>query len=226
MPTLSSLVALECAVVTTFGATSDDKVGIFFQCHRYISLYTALKQKCLVDEVFVTGYIRSYQLFIDFLIQSYVKKKLSTWQHFCLSEYMPLILHRVCAFLVFLVWFGCDWVRSHHSHYNDFIMSVMASQIPSYLIVNLSACSGTDKRKHQSSTSLGFVWWIHRWTVNSPHKGPVTQKMFPFDDVIMTFNSLPMGQSCNCASTSAVTLNDMGKWSTIICIEHGCKHKK
>ena len=27
---------------------------------------------------------------------------------------------------------------------------------------------------------------IHRWPVNSPHKGPVTRKMFPFDDVIMT----------------------------------------
>ena len=27
---------------------------------------------------------------------------------------------------------------------------------------------------------------IHRWTVNSPHKWPVTRKMFPFDDVIIT----------------------------------------
>ena len=26
---------------------------------------------------------------------------------------------------------------------------------------------------------------IHRWSVDSPHKGPVTRKMFPFDDVIM-----------------------------------------
>ena len=26
---------------------------------------------------------------------------------------------------------------------------------------------------------------IHRWPVNSPHKGPVTRQMFPFDDVIM-----------------------------------------
>ena len=26
---------------------------------------------------------------------------------------------------------------------------------------------------------------IHRWPVNSPHKGPVTRKRFPFDDVIM-----------------------------------------
>ena len=24
------------------------------------------------------------------------------------------------------------------------------------------------------------MWGIHRWPVNSPHKGPVTQKMFPF----------------------------------------------
>ena len=29
-----------------------------------------------------------------------------------------------------------------------------------------------------------FVWGIHRWPVNSPHKGPVTRKMFPFDDAI------------------------------------------
>ena len=26
---------------------------------------------------------------------------------------------------------------------------------------------------------------IHRWPVNSPHKGPVTRKLFLFDDVIM-----------------------------------------
>ena len=26
---------------------------------------------------------------------------------------------------------------------------------------------------------------IHQWPVNSPHKGPVTRKMFLFDDVIM-----------------------------------------
>ena len=40
-------------------------------------------------------------------------------------------------------------------------------------------------KKHQSSASLGFVRGIHRSPVNSPHKGPVTRKMFPFDDVIM-----------------------------------------
>ena len=42
-----------------------------------------------------------------------------------------------------------------------------------------------DQRKHQSSASLAFVRGIHRRPVNSPHKGPVTRKTFPFDDVIM-----------------------------------------
>ena len=40
-------------------------------------------------------------------------------------------------------------------------------------------------RKHQSSAWLAFVWGIHRGPVNSPHKWPVTRKIFPFDDVIM-----------------------------------------
>ena len=39
--------------------------------------------------------------------------------------------------------------------------------------------------KHQSSAPLAFVRGIHRWPVNSPQKWPVTQKRFPFDDVIM-----------------------------------------
>ena len=44
---------------------------------------------------------------------------------------------------------------------------------------------GADQRKYQSSTSPAFVREIHRWPVNSPQKGQVTRKMFPFDDVIM-----------------------------------------
>ena len=70
-------------------------------------------------------------------------------------------------------------------HYNDVIMSTMATQITSLTIVYSSVYSDTDQRKHQSSASLAFVRGIHRWPVNSPHKGPVTRKMFPFDEVIM-----------------------------------------
>ena len=59
-------------------------------------------------------------------------------------------------------------------------------------------------KKHQSSVSQAFVWGIHRSPVNSPHKGPVTWKMLPFDDVIMvtynvilwwTFNTLRPGDA-------------------------------
>ena len=51
--------------------------------------------------------------------------------------------------------------------------------------VYLTVYSDADQRKHQSSASLASVWEIHRWPVDSPHKGPVTRKIFPFDDVIM-----------------------------------------
>ena len=67
------------------------------------------------------------------------------------------------------------------------IMSMMASQITSLMIVYSAVYSGADQRKHQSLASLAFVWGIHRWLVNSPHKGPVTRKLFPFDDVVMVF---------------------------------------
>ena len=70
-------------------------------------------------------------------------------------------------------------------HYNDVIMGTMASHVTSLTIVYTTVNSGADQRKHQSSASLAFVWGIHWWPVNSPHKGPVTRKMFPFDDVIM-----------------------------------------
>ena len=50
----------------------------------------------------------------------------------------------------------------------------------------LNVCLGEDQRKHQSSESLAFVRGIHRWLVNSPHKGPVTRKMFSFNDVTTT----------------------------------------
>ena len=73
------------------------------------------------------------------------------------------------------------------SHYTDVIMSSIASQITSLTIVYSAVYSGADQRKHQSSASLVFVLGIHRGPVNSPHKRPVTRKMFPFDDVIMAW---------------------------------------
>ena len=55
-------------------------------------------------------------------------------------------------------------------HCDDDIMDAIASQITSLTIVYSTVYSEADQRKHP---------------VNSPHKWPVTRKMFPFDDVIM-----------------------------------------
>ena len=68
---------------------------------------------------------------------------------------------------------GHDSVSNHHPH-----------------IVYLAIYLGADQRKYQSSASLTFVRGIHRWPVNSPHKWPVTRKMFPFDDVVMSWEEI------------------------------------
>ena len=76
---------------------------------------------------------------------------------------------------------SCD----HGRHYSDAIMGAMASQITGVSIVYSIVCSGADQRKHQCSASLAFVRGIRRRPVNSPHEGPVTRRMLPFDDVII-----------------------------------------
>ena len=82
---------------------------------------------------------------------------------------------------------GGDTARPH---YNGVIMSAMAYQITSITIVYSIVYLSADQRKHQSSALLVFVRGSHRRPVNSPHKGPVTRKMLPFDDVIMQWMSL------------------------------------
>ena len=84
-------------------------------------------------------------------------------------------------------------------------MGAIASQITSLTIVYASVYSGADQSKHQSSASLAFVWGIHRGPMNSPHKWPVTRKMFPFDDVIMLYTF--QGDSHLLQSVSKVVLN-------------------
>ena len=93
-----------------------------------------------------------------------------------------------------MLWWSVSWCRAVVQrllscqfvlHYDDVIMGTIASQIASLTSVYSTVYSGADQSKHQSSASLAFVWGIHRGPVNSPHKWPVTRKMFPFDDVIM-----------------------------------------
>ena len=64
-------------------------------------------------------------------------------------------------------------------------MSTTTSQITSRTTVYSTVYSSAGQRKRQSPASLAFVWGIHWWPVNSPHKGPVTREMFPFHYIIM-----------------------------------------
>ena len=105
-------------------------------------------------------YLRGYPIYI---------------RHDGMSAWIPYLHHQM----------RCDICVDTVSHYNGVIMSAMASQMSSLTIVYSAVYSGTDQRKYQSSAPLAVVREIHRWQVNFPHKGPVTRKMFPFDDVIM-----------------------------------------
>ena len=71
------------------------------------------------------------------------------------------------------------------THCRNVIMSAMASQVTGVSIVYSTASSGIGQIKHQTLRHWPFVRGIHRWPVNFPHKGPVTRKMFPLNNVIM-----------------------------------------
>ena len=62
-------------------------------------------------------------------------------------------------------------------------MGTIVSQITSLTVVYSTVHSNAENIKAPGHWPL--LWGIHRGPVNSPHKWPVTRKMFPFDDVIM-----------------------------------------
>ena len=72
------------------------------------------------------------------------------------------------------------------------------------------------KKTIKVSTSPAFARRIHQWPVNSLHKGPVTRKMFPFEDVIMVtlsaetcFFYKEIGQNHGCPLSVSVRRQDI-----------------
>ena len=63
-------------------------------------------------------------------------------------------------------------------HYNDAIMTTIASQITSLTVVYSTVYSDADQRKHPSSASLAFVWGIHRDRWIPRTKGQLRVKCF------------------------------------------------
>ena len=70
--------------------------------------------------------------------------------------------------------YGISALLQHH-------LNIMTSQITS----NLPVCSGTNKENIKAPHYWPFVRRIQWWLLDSPHKGPLMQKSFPYHDVIM-----------------------------------------
>ena len=110
----------------------------------------------------------------------------------------------VCKKCFHAIYFALTFYKKYHITHDTFKSSFPCITVtflwarwrlksPAPTIVYSILYSGADQRKHQSSASLAFMRVIHRGPVNSPHKWPVTRKMFPFDDVIMcrlSFNQI------------------------------------
>ena len=110
------------------------------------------------------------------------------------STFLPVVYKLIQSWLSLFGWVKMGSPESTKaSHYDDVIMTMLASQITSLTVVYSIVYSGVNQRKHQSSGSLAFVREIHRGSVNFPHKWPVTRKMFPFDDVIMIWTNVELG---------------------------------
>ena len=115
-------------------------------------------------------------------------------------------------------WFETPWYplwrqyNDDKSQCGDVKMGAIASQITSLTIVYSTVYSDADQRKHPSSASLASVRGIHRWPVNSPHKWPVTRKMFPSDDVIMQ-SATSVSYGCECRQQRALSaLSSQRPW--------------
>ena len=95
---------------------------------------------------------------------------------------------RIDDYIHFLCWYRSFSRPYVGLHYCDVTMGAIASQITSLTIVYSTVYSDADQRKHQSSASLAF-YAGNSPVPGSPHKRPVTRKMFSFDDVIMASNA-------------------------------------
>ena len=92
-------------------------------------------------------------------------------------------------------------------HYSDITLSVIVYQITGISTVCSTVYSGAHHTKYPSPASLAFVRGIHRRPADSPHKGPATWKMFPFDDVIMKPTFRPQQENDFSATVQTTNTN-------------------
>ena len=106
---------------------------------------------------------------------------MSTWGIFI--DYKIPTLHCVCHRKVLRISYDFMYLWSLQWRHNE--LDSVSNHQPHECLFKL--LFRRRSKKTSKSASLAFVRGSHRRPVNSPHKGPVTRKMFPFDDVIMWY---------------------------------------
>ena len=92
-----------------------------------------------------------------------------------------MVIQLICYYLVKRVRYFPAIPRWHWCfpyHYDDVRMGAIASQITSRTSVYSTVYSDADKKKHQSSASLAFLWGIHRDRWIPRTKGQLRRKCF------------------------------------------------
>ena len=99
--------------------------------------------------------------------------KSETWIH----SHCSGLGHETMVYVVYLAMFSLLWRHNERWHLKS---------PASWLYTQLFVQAQIKKNKKAPRVRHGpFVQGIQWWPVSSLHKGPVTQKMFSFDDVIM-----------------------------------------
>ena len=107
---------------------------------------------------------------------------MALWIYIYIYTYTYIYIYQLLKMQIVLLDFNI--------HNNVIKLSTIASQINSLTIV----CSSFYSRRRSKKTPKLHVTGLWGWNspVNSPHKGLVTRKMFPFDDVIMITATSPL----------------------------------
>ena len=82
-----------------------------------------------------------------------------------------------------------------------------------YSTVCSTVCASHHQRKYRSPCYWLFLRGIHRWPVVSPHKGPTTREMFPFDDVIMHPCNIPDSNPTKSHNIYVAVTQSLGNFS-------------
>ena len=130
-----------------------------------------------MDIIIQTRRIQTYHGFQTWLIVTLCKHMIPLWGTLLLVTCIESSSHKCWVYWPFTVdvtpanfkklipvRYNTGVIKTVHlqKHYNDVIMTTIASQITSLTVVYSSVYSDADQRKHQSSASLAFVRGIHR----------------------------------------------------------------